>query len=70
MGVSLFQGYLVHLFTYATQRVLECVRQCDFSIQNLMRHLKLVEDESQQMAYDDQKLSLTQFRAELERCVI
>lgn len=41
-----------------------------YYIQNLMRHIKFVEDESQQMAYDDQKLSLTQFRAELERYVI
>lgn len=41
-----------------------------YYIQNLMRHLKFVEDESQQMAYDDQKLSVTQFRAELERYVI
>lgn len=39
-------------------------------LQNLMRHLKFVEDESQQMAYDDQKLSLTQFKSELERYVI
>ena len=35
--------------------------------QNLMRHLKLVEDESQQMVYDDQRLPLSQFREELER---
>lgn len=41
-----------------------------YYIQNLIRHLKFVEDESQQMAYDDQKLSVTQFRAELERYVI
>ena len=35
-----------------------------------MRHLKLVEDESQQMAYDDQTLAYSQFRDGLERCGI
>ena len=36
-------------------------------VQNLLRHLKYVEEESQQMCYDDQKLSLSHFKSELDR---
>ena len=58
-------NYSIHINTIGGWNI----NFCFFATQNLVRHLKFVEDESQQMAYDDQKLSVTQFRAELERWV-
>ena len=51
-----------------TKVLYKCI--CCWSQQNLMRHLKLVEDECQQMTYDDQTLAYSQFRDGLERCGI
>jgi myosin heavy subunit len=62
------QGHLEGIEEHIS-RQRQVLREASAKHQNLVRHLKFVEDESQQMAYDDQKLSVTQFRAELERWV-
>jgi chromosome segregation ATPase len=47
----------------------QTLREVSAKIQNLLRHLKYVEKEAQQVAYDDQDLLFSQLRSDLERDV-
>ena len=60
--------YIPLLCIYAQYGVITCVIYPNYK--NLVRQLKLVEHESQQMAFEDQRLPLSQFREEMKRYTV